>query len=179
MGIIFSTKRLQARLAAPSDAGLIYRLWTDPRVMTFVGFPHGIKVTREEIRKGIIERGEDQFRQLLVIELLESRQAIGHCQLGVVDEAGIVEPDVKLLPEFWGLGYGREVFQAMVDYLFAHTDCIAVATTPNRENLASIKMVEAAGGVKAEEGVWEPPEELRGDAIPVPYAIYKIYRKDV
>jgi ribosomal-protein-alanine N-acetyltransferase len=177
LGLIFETERLQIRLAVPQDAGLVHRLWTDGRVMTFVGFPHGLRVTLDEVEADIRSRGEDIFRQLLVVELRSDQQSIGHCQFGEVDEDGIVEPDVKLLPEFWGCGYGREVFQGLVNYLFDHTHCSAVQTTPNRVNTASCKMVEAAGGVLIGEGSWEPPQAMRSFAVPISFYTYRVFRK--
>jgi len=56
-----------------------------------------------------------------------------------------------------------EVKQGLVDYLFTHTDCIAVQAAPKRGNVASIKMQEAVGGVYVRE------EE--------PYLVYRVSRE--
>jgi RimJ/RimL family protein N-acetyltransferase len=58
--------------------------------------------------------------------------------------------------------YGVEIKQALVDYLFTHTDCSAVEATPNVENKASIKMQEAVGGVCLGEATFQVPESRRG-----------------
>jgi RimJ/RimL family protein N-acetyltransferase len=60
---------------------------------------------------------------------------------------------------------------------FAHTDCDAVHGTPNVENVASIKMQEAAGGLRIDEGVHESSESMRSYTTPVPYCVYRVERE--
>ena len=50
---VFETERLIVRTATVEDADLVCELWTDPRVMAYVGFPQGLKITREEIKAQI------------------------------------------------------------------------------------------------------------------------------
>jgi len=95
-----------------------------------------------------------------------------------VDEQGIAEPDIKLLPAFWGHRYGLEVWEELVAYLFTRTDCEAVQTTPNVNNAASIKMQEAVGGVRVGEDVYHFPEHMRDYTTPVHCYIYRVYRTD-
>jgi hypothetical protein len=40
---VFRTARLRARLATADDADLICSLWSDPRVMTHIGFPESMR----------------------------------------------------------------------------------------------------------------------------------------
>ena len=122
------------------------------------------------------ERSE--FEQLLVAELKTTGQAIGECKLSAPDEEGIADPDIKLLPEFWGHKYGVEVWRELVAYQFTHTNCKAVQATPNVENIASIKMQEAIGGVRIGEDVYQFPESMRDDTTPVHHYIYRVYRVD-
>ncbi len=175
--IIFETERLIVRTAVVEDVDMIYRLWTDGRVMGNVGFPTGLRIGREEIENQIKQQAEgDEYTQLLIVEKKEDRQAIGECKLGWPDSQGISETDIKLLPEFWGNHYGVEVKRGLVEYLFAHTACIAVDASPNVENIASIKMQEAVGGIRVSEGVYEFPEGMREFTKPVHYYLYRVYR---
>ncbi len=176
--IIFETDRLAIRLAMVHDADMYYRLWTDPRVMTNVGFPNGLPTTHEEILEQIAAGGSTGFDELLVVELKSDGQAIGECKLGRPNPEGIATTDVKLLPEFWGNRYGVEVKRGLVDYLFSHTDCLAVEATPNINNPASIKMQEAVGGVRVGEETGQFPESMRSYTKPVHYYIYRVYRED-
>lgn len=174
--IIIETSRLILRLATPADAVLICDLWNDPRVMHFVGFPNGLGETEESIRTNIEKRGGSEFRQLLIVQLKNSGEVLGQCKMELPDADGICETDIKLLPEFWGNRYGVEVKRALVDYLFSHTDCRVVQATPNVENLASIKMQEAVGGLRVGEGLSEFPEPTRLFTIPVHYYVYQVTR---
>lgn len=174
--VVIETGRLAARLATADDADLIYALWTDPRVMSNVGFPKGLRVTRDEIQKDIEKRGLSALEQLLIVELKETGAAIGQCKMNPPDETGIAGTDVKLLPAHWGHQYGVEIKRGLVEYLFAHTDCQAVEATPNVNNLASIKMQEAVGGVRLSENVHHFPESMRDYTTPVHYYVYRVYR---
>ncbi len=96
--------------------------------------------------------------------------------MGLPDEDGISETDVKLLPDHWGNKYGVEVKRGLVAHLFAHTNCRAVQATPNVNNIASIKMQEAVGGVREGEAVYEFPDSMRAFTTPVHHYIYRVYR---
>jgi RimJ/RimL family protein N-acetyltransferase len=175
---VFETERLRVRTATVDDVELFYTLWTDPHVMHYVGFPRGLRVTRDELRDRLSQGGPSAFEQLLVVELKATGQAIGQAKLSRPDEEGIAEPDAKLLPDFWGHKYGAEAWSGLVAYEFAHTECDAVHGTPNVENVASIRMQEAAGGVRIGEGVYHFPESMRDDTTPVHHYVYAVRRED-
>lgn len=175
---VFETERLRIRIATTEDVELFYALWTDPQVMKYVGFPQGLPVTRSELEERLSRQGGSEFEQLLVVEQKATGEAMGECKLSRPDEEGVAEPDVKLLPEFWGHKYGVEAWGALVAYEFAHTDCEAVHGTPNIENIASTKMQEAAGGVLLGEGVCHFPESMCDYTTPVHYYIYRVSRAD-
>jgi RimJ/RimL family protein N-acetyltransferase len=108
----------------------------------------------------------------------EDNTPIGECKLGLTDENGVSETDVKILPEYWGHRYGVEIKSALLDYLFTHTDCVAVRATPNKNNMASINMQEAVGGKCIGEDICVFPEKMRSFTIDVPHYIYMVYRED-
>lgn len=175
---VFETERLRARTAVVDDADLFLALWTDPRVMTFVGFPHGLPITRDQIVDQLAAQHGRVFDARLVVELRTSGEPIGECKLGTPNVEGIAETDVKLLPRYWGNRYGVEVKRALVDYLFTHTTCTAVQATPNIHNVASIRMQEAVGGVRVGEGVFTFPADRLAHTCPVPHYVYRVYRPD-
>jgi RimJ/RimL family protein N-acetyltransferase/ubiquinone/menaquinone biosynthesis C-methylase UbiE len=174
---VFETPRLIVREAQAHDAGLYVRLWTDARVMAHAGFPQGLRVSEDDLRKRIEHQPADVFDRLLVVVRREDGAVLGECELHKPDENGIAETDVKLLPEFWGNKYGVEVKNGLLDYLFTHTDCKAVQATPDVGNNASIKMQEATGGVRVGESVYEFPEEMKAFTTPVRHYIYHVYRE--
>jgi RimJ/RimL family protein N-acetyltransferase len=157
---------------------MFHRLWTDPRVMTNVGFPQGLRISREQIATSIRGQGESPFDKYLVAERRGSGEAIGECKMIWPDESGLAKTDVKLLPDYWGHHYGVEVKQGLLDYLFTNSPCVAVEATPNVANIASIKMQEAVGGVRVGEDVFPAPEAAGDYRTPVHHYIYHVTRDE-
>ena len=178
--MIFQTSRLLIRKAVPesADIKLFYDLWTDPRVMVNVGFPSGLQITPEEIAATIRSQTDSEFDKKLIVELRETKALIGECKLGLPDLEGISETDIKLLPEYWGHGYGTELKHGLVEYLFAHTECRAVKATPNVNNIASCKMQESAGGKLISEDIYHFPDHMRDYTCDVHHYIYLTDRQD-
>lgn len=176
--MVFETERLVVRTATEDDADLFYALWTNPQVMKNVGFPEGLRVTRRELERRLSKQSDSEFERLLIVELKSTDQAIGECKLSYPDEDGIAEPDLKLLPEFWGYRYGVEVWRELVAYQFAHTACGIIQATPNRHNTASIKMQEAVGCVRIGESVHHFPWHMQSYTTPVHHYVYHLNRTD-
>ncbi|MBU8932677.1 MAG: GNAT family N-acetyltransferase [candidate division Zixibacteria bacterium] len=178
--MVFQTPRLVIRKAVPSDhdVELYYALWSNPKVMTFVGFPEGLKMTREDIRNQLAGCNETEYDRLLIVELKDTNQPIGECKLGLPNSDDIAGTDVKLLPEFWRNGYGSEVKRGLVEYLLAHTDCKAIKATPNKLNIASQKMQESVGGKCVGEDTYHFPEKMRSYTVDLDLYIYHVSRTD-
>jgi RimJ/RimL family protein N-acetyltransferase len=176
---IIDTERLQIRSAGRQDAALLFAIWTDPRVMTHVGYPQGLLITQKEIAERIAEQDLTRpFGRVLIVDIKESNLSIGECKMVLPNEKGISRTDVKLVPEQWGHKYGVEVKQALVDYLFEHTECDSVEGTPNVNNVASIKMQEAVGAVRLSEDTFHFPESMAGYTTPVHHYIYHVNRSE-
>lgn len=171
----FETARFNVREAGEADAPFIVSLWSDPQVMRFVGFPSGIPTAVDDVPRRMRRGG---WTALLIAEDRISRESIGQCLLGAPDACGVAEPDIKLAPCFWGRGYGRELWTALVDQLFLHSPCAVVRGTPNIGNMASIRMQESAGMRRVGQGVSEFPDEMRAFTLPVPYFVYEITREE-
>lgn len=178
--IVFQTERLRIRKAMDCDADVefFYRLWTNPEVMTMVGFPQGLRITCDEIRAMFERANDSEYNRRLEVEIITTGTPIGECKLGLPDDQGISETDVKLLPEYWANGYGTEIKRGLVDYLFRNTECKAVKATPNKNNIASQKMQEAVGGKQVAEGIFRFPEEMRDYTCDVPHYVYMVLRED-
>ena len=148
--------------------------------MHFVGFPHGLGLDADGVRRAIqrgLEQGDSRHLDArLVAERRQDGVIIGECKLGTPTTDGISETDVKLLPEYWNQGYGVEIKRGLLAYLFTHTECKVVAASPNVENIASIRMQEAVGGERVGEKVYEFPPEKRDFTCPVHCYIYHVHR---
>jgi len=145
--------------------------------MRFVGFPKGLSITIGEVREQIEGSPDSEFGSRLIAELLETGTPIGQCKLGAIDADGICEPDIKLKPTYWGNGYGKELWIALVDYAFTRSSAKVVQGTPNRDNLASVRMQMGAGMVKVDEGVFESHLNMQPDTASVPYYKLQITRE--
>lgn len=176
--VVFETERLAVRKSTIEDVEIFYRLWTNPQIMSNIGYPNGMLVTHADVESQIYEGEPTEFQSLLVVTIKLTGQAIGECMMRQSGLDGIAETDVKLLPEFWGNKYGVEVKRGMLDYLFTHTDCQAVEATPNVGNIASIKMQEAVGGVCVGESIYEFPESERSYTTQVHHYIFWISREN-
>ncbi len=144
--------------------------------MHHVGFPSGIPTAADDVPRRI--RRSDGPIALLIAEERESRRPIGQCMLGAPDSCGACEPDIKLAPPFWGRGYGRELWAALVDQLFLGSSCAIVRGTPNVANLASIRMQESAGMKRVGEGLSEFPASMQAFTAPVHHFVYEITREE-
>ena len=173
----FTTARLTVQPATIADAPLIHALWTDPRVMTFVGFPRGLPITLAEVEARLTHAQAYPGGRLLSARLNTTNEPIGHLKLAWPDAQGIAEPDIKLLPEYWRMGYGRELWLALVAYQFRHTGCQIVQATPNVANAGSVRLQEVAGLRRVNVALYEFPETMRTYTSPVPHYVYQLTRE--
>lgn len=178
--MLIETNRLIIRFAKVSDEDIdfILKIWTDPKVMRFVGFPNGLRTDKIKIEKQLKSEQGKIFERVLLVSSKKDEQLIGSCKLGSTDESGIAHTDIKVMPKFWGNGYGKEIKKALVEYQFTHTDCVGVQGDPNKLNIASIKMQESIGGKKIKEGCHIFPKEMREYTTDVYFYVYILYRSD-
>ena len=175
--IVIETDRLVIRTAIIDDAEILHRLWTDPRVMSNVGYPKGLAIAQAEIEESIRAQDPDSvFGKYLMAQLRAGGPTMGECKMILPDEKGISRTDVKLLPAYWGHRYGVEIKQALVDFLFSHSDCRVVEGTPNVTNIASIKMQEAVGAIRVGEDTFHCPQAKADVTTPVHHYIYHVTR---
>ena len=174
------TKRLEIRKtsAINENISFLYSLWTNPDIMKFVGYPQGLRISEEDIKKQLQKEYLDEFNRVLLVFLKDSNIPIGECKLGSPDKNNIAYTDIKLLPEYQGKGFGSEIKRALIDYLFTNTQCKAIKGTPNRNNIASIKMQEAVGGKRVKEGCYHFPEDMKEYTTDVPFYEYLVFRSD-
>ena len=64
--MVFETERLLIRAATEGDIDLLYELWTNPRVMSYVGFPQGLRITREKIKQQVRGRSRELSNEIAV-----------------------------------------------------------------------------------------------------------------
>lgn len=180
VSMVFLTKRLVVRKPKLSDAdiNLYHRLWNSPSVMRNVGFPKGLRISKDSIQDLIIGQSDTPFDKSLLVLLRDTGQAIGECKLGLPNSIGISITDVKLLPEYWNKGYGKEIKNALCGYLFSQTACTTVEASPNLNNIGSIKMQEACAGTMVRQEVYHFPSHMSSYTQDVDSLIFHIHKSD-
>ncbi|MBN2460752.1 MAG: GNAT family N-acetyltransferase [Candidatus Cloacimonetes bacterium] len=178
--MLIETSRLFIRLpdGSEKDIDMFFTLWNSAVVMEYVGFPQGLGISRDEVIKKIDSSNLCEFDRPLVVEMKEAYQPIGEAKMSTPDENGIARTDIKLMPYYWGQGFGKEIQHALVDYIFSSTSAIAVEATPNQRNIASCKVQEAVGAECIGESIYHFPENMRSITADVPYFIYRLYRRN-
>ena len=176
---LIKTERLIIRKAEniDQDVDLYHQLWTDPDVTKFVGFPKGLRISKEMIREKMLQQPISGFDSLLLVEMKENGELIGEAKLGFPNKLKISKTDIKLLPKFWKRGFGKEIKLALVDYIFKKTYAVAVEGSPNKKNIASIRMQKSIGAKKISKSVYHFPESMRSYTEDVHCVIYYICRK--
>jgi len=174
------TERLLITKPKPDSqtVDLFYDIWTNPNIMTNVGFPQGLRMSKGDIKKQIQKEYPDEFDRTLLVSLKDSNIPIGECKLGSPDDDNIAGTDVKLLPKYHRKSFGTEIKRVLIEYLFTNTQCEAVKGTPNKNNIASIKMQEAVGGKRIKESSYHFPENMKEYTTDVYYYEYLVFRSD-
>jgi RimJ/RimL family protein N-acetyltransferase len=183
VAVLLRTPRLSlVTIEARHLAGL-RMLWTDPRVMANVGFPQGLDP--RDLRLDRFVSGGDALPATgrggdvhLAVEDADAH-FLGEAKLGAPDEDGVSSPDVKLLPAWWGRGYGGEVVAALVSESFrSWPACRRVRFTPNVENHAAQALYRRAGARVVGAG-HDPPGSvpLRG-FVGVRYLVLEVLRPE-
>lgn len=146
--------------------------------MANVGFPNGLGISKSEIAAKLAERENAPYDCRLLAIRKTDGTAIGECKLGFPDENGVSSTDVKLFPEYWSQGYGTEIKQGLVDYLFTHLpQCRAVKADPAKNNIGSQKMQEHVGAVRIKRGRHYPIPQAEQYIPDDNHYLYMLFRK--
>ena len=144
---ILETERLTLRSIAEDDASLVLELMNDPAFIEYVA-DRGLR-TRADAAHYITDKMLPGFKQngfgMCVVELKESRKAIGICGLfkrQLVDDAEI---GFAFLREFWGQGFAYEAAAAIMRYGCDELKSPRIIAATNPNNATSIKLLEKLG----------------------------------
>lgn len=141
------------------------KLWADPNVMANVGWPQGLGLSSGEVAQlmasyyPVTDPRKENYR--LGIYHRETDEFMGETSLGFFGNPVDVEPDLKLLPEFWGQGYGLEVIVLVTKFPFTFTGTVSIKFTPNIQNPRAIRVYEKANYRQTGEVLtWDPPPNM-------------------
>jgi ribosomal-protein-alanine N-acetyltransferase len=111
-----------------------------------------------------IQEDDDQGTQY--VASLGNNEDIGIVDYDVImknHEGGIFELGYFIMPEYWGLGFGTEMSQAFIDFLFENYNVHKIVASCNSNNVSSehimIKLGMTYEGklrkVRLKNGIWD------------------------
>ena len=144
------------RILEPSDAPLLLRWLTDPRVLEYWEGPHEV-FTPKRIREDFYEDPDPTTRCIVQY----GGRDIGYLQFYPLDSEGFREYQydrTDLLafgidqfigePELWGRGIGREFVRLICEYLRDSCGAQAIVLDPHADNPRAIRLYEKFGFVR-------------------------------
>src|SRR5262245_31184449 len=145
---VLETNRLVLRRLALADAADLYRIYSDPETMKFMGkAPDSVEEERDHIRSHIAHHYEKYGVGLWATVLKENDRFIGRCWLmrKQIEGAEEVEIAYSLDRKYWGKGLATEAAEAIVMHGFAKYGFKRIVTVIHPQNVASIRVVEKIG----------------------------------
>ncbi|MGI9107406.1 MAG: GNAT family N-acetyltransferase [Pyrinomonadaceae bacterium] len=144
---MLETERLSLRRMSEGDAEFILELLNEPSFLRYIG-DKGVR-TDEDARRYILQGPIDSYRRfgfgLWLVELKESKAPIGICGLLKRDALTDIDIGFAFLPRFWSQGYAYESAAAVRDYAMNVLGLKRLVAVTNRDNAASIKVLEKLG----------------------------------
>ena len=156
----FQTARLKFRSFEWSDLDRLAEISADELTSRYVG--DGQPLSRELTRQWIENSQENVGRfgyGTGAVVLKETDELIGWSGIARPEEGG-EEILYGLYRDFWGQGLGTELLQGLLDWAWGVLSLGELRATVHRQNDASVRMLEAAGFVLADDRYDDDPDTL-------------------
>ncbi len=154
----------------------IRELWESGEVMRLVGYPDGLGWSEAEFNSFWPKMLNDDKSIRLALED-KSGGFLGEAMIAFPADNNLCEPDLKLLPEFWGRGLAFEAWQIILDRIGARWPEAGILVTPNIENHRALNLYRKLGfEFDGGEQTWQPPQNL---VTPVPVRYRRMIKKDI
>ncbi len=145
-----STARLTLRPLCTDDAAPLFAMYSDVQFMRYWSFP--VMKRFEQVVDYVARRMQGSATDteiVWIVELAETREAIGICSLFNVEMASKrAEIGFGLQRPFWGRGYISEAVRAVVDSAFDVLDMHRIEAEIDPRNGASARVLERLGFVR-------------------------------
>lgn len=141
--MIFETQRILVRELRTSDLTGFHDLQSNPRVMQYTsGKAMSLQENREELIN-VIEAYSQRDNTFWVWAMEHKADAsfIGTCAL-ILNEEGENELGFRIREKYWGQGLGKEVAGPLLRYGFQHMGLERIYGYVDKENVASMKILE-------------------------------------
>ena len=152
-GDLIEGNLVNLRRTEERDLPFLEKLWNDGRTMASVGFPFGLGVTEEEMRRWWVRNEvRNENARLGFIEdvghrIVETKlgAAVGESGFSHCPTGGVASLELKIQADHWGKGYGRDALRALIRYTFDHTSLDLVVVEPALDNHRARKLYEKLG----------------------------------
>jgi ribosomal-protein-alanine N-acetyltransferase len=145
---ILETNRLVLRRLALPDAADLYRIYSDPETMKFMGkAPDSVEEERNHLQAHIANHYEKYGVGLWATALKENNRLIGRCGLMRKQIEGVEEVEIAYLldRECWGKGLATEAAEAIIKHGHAKYGFKRIVAVIHPQNVASIRVAEKIG----------------------------------
>ncbi len=151
LGFSLPEKRnhLSIRLTEKADLANVQRLWADPAVMRFVGFPEGLRQTMEHLEKNWLPWVQQSPKRQ---HWSVYQEELGYCGEAYydVDETGLACMDIKLFPKARGRGIAYAALSHALDAAFSVGGAKRAYVDPHPENMKALSLYRSLGFLPTE-----------------------------
>ncbi len=175
-GLFTQSEKINFVRFADSNRRNIRALWENGEVMRYVGYPDGLGWSQTKFDSEWPSLQDDPKALRLAVEDNTGR-FLGEAMISSPGNDSFCQPDLKLLPEFWGKGLAFEAWQTIMDRSWARWPEAGILVTPNVENARAIELYNRLGfDFDGDEQTWHSPCGT-GMAVSVRYR--KMVKKNV
>ncbi|GLH71993.1 N-acetyltransferase [Geothrix limicola] len=142
---LIQTKRLTIRLLALEDAPFILRLLNEPSFIENIGDKDVRTLAQAEnyLSQGPLTSYAAHGHGLWMVQHRTTGNPMGMCGLIKRDTLPELDLGYALVPEFWGLGYGREAAAACLDWGRNTLGLEGILAIVSPGNAASTRLLES------------------------------------
>ncbi|WP_298903441.1 GNAT family N-acetyltransferase [uncultured Psychroserpens sp.] len=160
MKTLIETERLLLREITLDDKEALFKLHSNPEVQKYTGEPvvKSIEAMTKAIEKRIINYKKYGFGRWATI-LKNGNQFVGWSGLAYLPEFDEIDLGYRFLPEYWGLGIATEASHAILNYGFDRLKLKKIIAIAEKENKASIRVMEKVGMKFDKFAPYEPESE--------------------
>ena len=164
---MFQSKRLTFRQLSDNDFNIFYEVYSNQDVMryTYLDALSSLEEAKKSFER-VLGLQEDDDYGTQYVAILSNNEVIGIVDYDVIiknSEGGVFELGYFIKPEYWGLGYGNEMSEAFIDFLFENYNVHKIVASCNSNNLSSEHIMKKLGmtyegrlrKVRIKDGIWE------------------------
>jgi RimJ/RimL family protein N-acetyltransferase len=139
------TARLYLRQFMPNDLDELYRIYSDPEIMKYVGKGVRTRAETESAIHNMLKHWEENNFGMWAVVHKTDRKMIGRCGLCFLDKTPEVELGYALDKLYWNQGLATEASIASLNYGFEILQLERIVAIARPENIASQRVMQKVG----------------------------------